>query len=256
VVFGDQCIINFGPGERSFLVALNKRTGKELWRTATPAPTTMEGSGAQQGYVGSWSTPVIMKTGGRTDLVVSLPGDLRGFDPQSGTEVWHCDGLNPLAYANPLLADGVMVAMGGFGGYAIGVKAGGTGDLTAQDRLWQEKKSAQRIGSGVVKDGMIYMTNATGVVQCIEPKTGHILWQERIQTGPKQSASWSSLILSGDRLYLPTQASDTVVLKADPKFEQLGVNSLDDGLMNASLAVSDGEIFIRTHKNLWCIGGK
>ncbi len=102
---------------------------------------------------------------------------------------------------------------------------------------------------------MIYMTNATGVVQCIDPKTGAILWQERPKT-PSNRGSWSSLVLAGDRLYLVNQASETAVLKAGPKFEQLAANSLDGALSNSSIAVSNGELFIRTHKHLWCIGAK
>lgn len=254
VLYGDLCILNFGPGERSFLVALNKKTGKEVWRTDIPAPTTVEGPGAKDHYIGSWSTPVVMNAGGRTDLVAVLPGAVHGFDPQTGKEVWYCDGLNPLSYANPLLVDDTIVAMGGYGGYAIGVKAGGTGDLTATNQLWQEKHNAQRIGSGVVCGHLVYMVNEPGVIQCIEPKTGKVLWQERMQTPSGRASSWSSFVASGDRLYLLTQSSDTVVLHAGPKFEQLAVNSLEDGLCNASLAVSDGEFFIRTHKSLWCVG--
>jgi outer membrane protein assembly factor BamB len=127
--------------------------------------------------------------------------------------------------------------------------------LTGQ-RLWQVKTSSQRIGSGVVKDGMIYMTNAPGVVQCIDPKDGKILWAERPKTPSNRASSWSSLVLAGDRLYLVNQASETAVLKAGPQFEQLAANPLDGALSNSSIAVSNGELFIRTHKHLWCIGAK
>ena len=69
-----------------------------------------------------------------------------------------------------------------------------------------------------------------------------------------RTSSWSSMVLAGDRIYLVTRNSDTIVLRAAPKFEQLAVNSLGDGMMNASPAVSGGRIFLRTHKRLWCIG--
>ncbi len=256
ILDGDLCIVNFGPGERSFLVALDKRTGKEVWRTDVPPPAVMEGPGAQQHYSGSWSTPIVIQTGDHAELIAALPGALCGFDPKSGRELWRCDGLNPVVYADPLVVDGIAVGMGGYGGIAIGAKLGGTGDITSSGRLWQEKRNAQRIGSGVVKDGLIYMVNEPGVIQCLEPKTGKVLWQERAQAPGGRASSWSSLVLSGDRLYLVTQASDTVVLKTGPKFEQLAVNSLGDGLSNSSLAVSDGELFIRTHKSLWCISEK
>ncbi|HEV7405386.1 MAG TPA: PQQ-binding-like beta-propeller repeat protein [Chthoniobacteraceae bacterium] len=255
VLLGDLCIVNFGPGERSFLVALNKKNGKEAWRTETPPPTVWEGAGAGQKWSGSWTTPVVLKTTKGNQLVLGYPGAVRGYDPATGKELWHCDGLNPLVYANPLIADDIVVGMGGFGGSALGVKIGATGDLTPQ-RLWQLKTSSQRIGSGVVKDGMIYMTNAPGVVQCIDPKDGKVLWQERAKTPSNRGSSWSSLTLAGDRLYLVNQASETAVLKAGPQFEQLAANALDGALSNSSVAISNGEIFIRTHKRLWCIGAK
>jgi outer membrane protein assembly factor BamB len=253
MLHGDLCILNFGPGPRSFLVALDKKTGKEAWRFDVPSPETMEGPGAAQKYLGSWSTPILVSSGGRKELVAALPGALWSFDPTNGKPFWHCNGLNTLTYADPLPAGNVVVAMGGFGGYAMGVKLGGMGDVTATHRLWLEKRSAQRIGSGVVKDGRIFMINEPGTVQCIEPDTGKILWQERLKPETGNSSSWSSLLLSGDRIYAVTQRSDTIVFRAGASFEQLAVNSLNDGLTNASPAVSDGDIFLRTHKHLWCI---
>jgi outer membrane protein assembly factor BamB len=254
ILYSDLCILNFGPGPRSFIVAIDKKSGKEVWRHDVPAPATMEGPGTQQQYVGSWSTPLIVQTGARTELIATMPGALRGLDPKTGKELWHCNGLNPLAYSDPIFVNDIIVGMGGFGGFAIGVKAGGNGDVTTTHRLWQEKRSAQRIGSGVAKDGRIYVVNEPGTVQCIDPQTGKVIWEERLRANGR-TASWSSLVLSGDRLYLLTQSSDTAVLRAAPMFEQLALNSLGDGLTNSSLAVSDGALFIRTHKNLWCISG-
>jgi outer membrane protein assembly factor BamB len=254
ILHGDLCILNFGPGPRSFLVALDKRTGKEVWRTDVPPPVTLEGAGSKEGYVGSWSTPVIVGNGEQSELVAVLPGTIRGFDPQTGKERWSCGGLNTVCYANPFVAGNVVVAMGGYGGYSIGVKLGGMGDVTATHRLWQETKATQRIGSGVVSGEYLYMPNENGIVQCIEPATGKMVWQERMKVPSGRASTWSSMVLSGERLYLVTQASDVVVLKAAPKFEQLAVNSLGDGLTNSSLAVANGELFIRTHKSLWCIG--
>jgi outer membrane protein assembly factor BamB len=175
-------------------------------------------------------------------------------DPQTGKELWHCDGLNPLAYANVLVADNAVLGLGGFGGYAIAIKRGGSGDVTATHRLWEEKQSPQRIGSGVVFEDRAFIPNEPGIIQCLVPQTGKVLWQERLQVPSGRASTWSSVVLSGDRLYVTTQNSDTIVLRAGPKFEQLALNSLGDGLTNASPAISDGQIFLRTHRHLWCIG--
>ena len=174
VLAGDLCFLNFGPGPRSFVVAVNKRTGKEVWRFEVPPPATPEGPGSAQSYTGTWSTPVLAKVDGRDQLLVDLPGAVFGLDPATGKEIWHCNGLNPLSYAEPIMVDNVIVGIGGFNGFAIGVKAGGSGDITATNRLWQDKRTPQRIGSGVVVDGKIYLGSDPGFVQCIDPQD----WRE------------------------------------------------------------------------------
>lgn len=255
ILDGDLCILNFGPGPRSFVVAVEKRTGKEVWRFDVPPPAVQEGPGAgQSGYAGSWSTPAIFDTGARRELIVDLPGAVYALDPKSGKELWHCNGLNPLAYAQPFFASGIIGGLGGFNGFAIGVKPGGSGDVTETSRVWQEKKNPQRIGSGVVVGDYFYIGSDPGVLQCIDPKTGKAVWQERPQVPAGSTSSWSSIVRSGDKLFLLTKSSDTLVFRAAPKFELIGVNSLGDGMTNASLVVSDGQLFIRTHKHLWCIG--
>ena len=254
VLAGDLCILNFGPGPRSFLVAVDKRTGKQAWRFDVPSPAVSEGPGAGQGWTGTWSTPVVAKIDGHDQILAGLPGAVYGIDPSNGREIWHCNGLNPLVYAEPILVDNVIVGIGGFNGFAIGVKAGGSGDVTATNRLWQEKRNPQRIGSGVVVNGKIYLSSDGGLVQCIDPQTGERLLNERPPVAPQKASAWSSFVRSGDRLYLVTKSSDTLVFRADPKMELLADNALNDGMTNASLAVSDGQLFVRTHAHLWCIG--
>jgi outer membrane protein assembly factor BamB len=125
--------------------------------------------------------------------------------------------------------------------------------VTATRRLWQSERTKAGIGSGVIHDGHIYTVNASGVADCMELKTGKVVWSERAKGAGPKGDSWSSMVLSGDRLYLLNQSGDCVILKASSKFELLGANSIGNEMCNASLAVSDGELFVRTHKNLWCI---
>ncbi len=256
MIDGEFCYLNFGPGPGSFVGAFEKRTGKEVWRFVVPAPDVQEGpgSGKNTTYTGSWSTPILRGTGESRELIVALPGAMFSLDAKTGKERWHCNGLNPLAYAQPHFAGEVIVGFGGFSGFAIGLKPGGSGDITSTNRLWQEKRSPQRIGSGVVVDELVYIGSDQGVIQCLDAKTGQIVWDERPQVPGGRTGSWSSIVRSGDRLYLPTKTSDTLVFRVGPKLELLAVNSLGDGMTNASLAVSNGELFLRTHQHLWCIG--
>jgi len=259
VIHGDICILYFGPGERAFLLGLDKRSGKELWRVKDPPiekrPRTDGFRGQEEnGIVGSFSSPILLEANGRTELVMSYPQLICAYDPKTGRELWRCDGLNELLYGSPIAGDGVVVVMGGFQGTTVAVKAGGSGDVTGSHRLWRHERTQNRLGSGVIHDGHVYILNTPGIAECIELKTGKVIWQERVKgTGPT-SESWSSMVLAGDRVYVLNQSGDTVVLKASPKFEVLAVNALVKELTNASHAISDGQIFIRTHKHLWCIG--
>ncbi len=256
VLHGDLCILNFGPGERSFIVAVDKKTGKEVWRFNVPPPAVMEGPGGQPGYAGSWNTGSVVKICDIAEFVISLPGAVFSLDPKTGKELWHCGGLNPLAYCEPVVGGDHMVSgFGGFGGFSIGIKGHGHGDITDEARVWQERKNPQRIGSHVTDGKHAWIVGEPGIIQCIELATGKDLWKERMTTPAGRANTWSSLVLSGDRIYAVTQNSDVVVFKASSeKYEQLAVNSLGDGLTNSSLAVSDGQLFLRTHKHLWCIG--
>jgi len=96
--------------------------------------------------------------------------------------------------------------------------------------------------------------NRLGFAECRDLKTGQMVWEERLTGTGARNASWSAPVLAGDQLYAPNQNADVFVLRASPKFECLATNSIGGEPMNASLAVSDGEIFIRTDKGLWCIG--
>ena len=260
IIYRDLCILNFGPGERTFLIALDKRTGKTIWQTDEPGGHYGEpkaGESQASVWIGSWSTPIVIKTNEREELVMNWPRRVAAYDPKSGKEFWTCRGLNPLAYTSPLYDQdtGIIVAMGGFNGMALAVKAGGTGDVTETHRLWHHPKTKQRIGSGVIAGGHIYILNDPGVAECFELQTGKLVWEERPRgTGPK-SDSWSSMVLSGDKLYVVSQSGDTFVLRASPTFELLATNPLGETTMS-SLAISDGDIFIRTYKNLWCVSGK
>lgn len=259
VLYQNLCIVSFGPGDRSFLIALDKATGKTVWQVDTlpskPGSRTDGFAGDKSGgVIGSWSTPIIVPTNGRDELIVSLPERVGAFDPRTGRELWYCDGLNPLLYTSPIHGDGVVVAMGGFLGTTIAVKPGGQGDVTSTHRLWQTTRTKNRLGSGVIHEGHIYVLNTEGIAECLELKTGKKVWEERLRGQGAKSESWSSMVLAWDRIYIPNQSAETFVLKASPKFEVLAVNSLDGELTNATLAVSDGDIFIRTRKHLWCIG--
>jgi outer membrane protein assembly factor BamB len=257
VLHRDLCILNFGPGERTFLIALDKKTGRSVWQVNEPGGDSGEkkSEGSKPAWIGSWSTPVVENVQGREELILNWPNRVVAFEPKTGKEIWTCQGINPLVYTSPLYANGVVVAMGGFMGKALAVKADGAGDVTETHRLWLHPKTKQRIGSGVIAGDHTYILNDPGVAECHELQTGKLVWEERLKGPAPKSDNWSSLVLADGNLYAINQGGDAFVLKAAPRFETLATNSLGETAI-ASMAVSNGEIFIRTHQNLWCIGAR
>lgn len=255
VLYGDLAILWCGPNEakgRNFLLAVNKKTGQTVWE--------------HDATEGSWSTPLIVKVEGQDQLILghsrdvkgapeSKTGFLKGFDPKTGKELWKCQGLNSYVYTSALYGNGTAVGMSGYGGSALAVKLGGTGDIT-KDRYWLHPKPAgQRVGSGVVRGDHVYMVDEDGTPHCYELKTGNDLWKGEPRL--KGGTTWGSMVAADDRLYVLMRTGETVVLAANPKHEILAVNSLGAGEQtNSSIAVSNGEIYIRTFRHLWCIGGK
>jgi outer membrane protein assembly factor BamB len=256
MIHGDVIYLNFGPGPRQFLIALDKNTGKTLWQIDIPGGQSGETEKDKKAeWIGSWSTPTFMRTNGKEQILMNWPERLVAHDPKNGHELWSCRGLNPLAYTSPIFANGIVVAMGGFGGKDFAVKTGGSGDVTATHRIWDHPKTKQRIGSGVIHDGHIYIHTDPGVAECIDLKTGATIWEERLKGPGPSGANWSSVMLANGLGYTITQGGDCFVFKANPKFEVVSTNSLREA-SNSSIVPSDGQLFIRTHKALWCIENK
>lgn len=253
VLQGDRCFLNFGPGPSQALVCVEKSTGKLLWRHAEPGGSSGEGDGKK--WLGSWSDPLLRLVNGRSELLMTWPGRICAHDPASGRELWTCDGLNALVYTSPLFdaPSGTVVGMGGYNGMAAAVKAGGTGTVTAS-RLWQATKTRQRIGSGVIHQGHIYILTDPGIAECRSLETGALVWEERLAGPGPTGQNWSSLLLSADGLcYAVNQGGDAFIFRAAPAFEPLATNSLGEKVI-ASIAASDGHLFIRGHQHLWCVG--
>jgi outer membrane protein assembly factor BamB len=246
VLNGETIIQLCGPGPEARLVALDAKTGRTLWENPLP-----EAKGKADQFKGAWNTPVIH--GGQ--IIIAVPGYVAGIDPKDGKELWRCRGLGDLVYTSPVIGKGVIVAMSGYGGPAIAMRIPGAddrGDLTDSHRLWREEKPPQRVGSGVIAGDHFYLVNEPGIAQCWDLKTGKVAWRGRVA-----GSTWSSSVLSGDRIYATDQTGETVVFRASPaKLEVLQHNELGGETTRASPAVSDGQVFIRTHQNLYCIGGR
>ncbi len=250
VIYKGLTFLNFGPHEKPFLVALKTADGTQVWKNDEVGKKPSE-------YFGSWSTPVVATVGDRTELVMTWPGVVKSYDPETGKLLWSSTGLEKdggaadrLTYTSPLVSEKGIFAAAGYGGAALGLKPGGSGDVTESHRLWRTKANPQRIGTGVIVGDHVYVVNEFDIV-CLELATGKQLWSVKI------GKTWGSVVRSGDTLYLTSENAETRVFRANPKeYDELARNPLDGATTRASVVPSDGELLIRTYKHLWCIGAK
>jgi outer membrane protein assembly factor BamB len=225
--------------ESKALIALDKASGKEVWR----APK-----------VGSaWGTPVLVTTPEKIlELVLSMQGRVAGFDPDTGKELWHAAGHKGYVVPSVVVHDGIVYAVGG-GGTSLAIKSGGRGDVTATHVLWRTGKGSNA-SSPIYHDGTLYWTNESGgVLHFQDAATGKTVEQ---RLGPDVGRIWASPILADGKLYFVSQFKGTYVVAARPRGEVVAHNVFTDdpSRSNASLAVSDGQLFLRNDQYLYCIG--
>lgn len=256
VLYDGKLLLHSGPGEKIFLALFNLENGQTLWQTDEPLPVAGNSDhNAEGGYLGSWATPVVTKVEGQDQIILSMPGRVNGYDPKSGKILWSCTGLHhqggDLAYSSPIIAGDLCFQTGGYGGPALSIKLGGSGDVTDTHRLWRREKEPQSIGTGVALGGFIYRPNAgPGTIDCLEPQTGKVRWRERAT----DAAFWGSMVMAGDLAYVVSQKGETVVFRPNPdKYDGVALNPLDE-TCNTTPAISDGQIFIRTNQHLVCVG--
>lgn len=246
VLFENLVILSAGPGLTAFVLAMDKTTGKDVWRLDLPELRSEKVGD----FHGSWSTPVLATEGTDPIMFLTAPTKLFAIDPRQGKVRWECGGLSRLVYTSPLLTPDTVIAMCGYHGPALAVKRGGTGDVTETHRLWiTEKPNPQRVGSGVVVGDYIYILNEPGIFWCIEIKTGQVKWEKRL--GKK--GSWSSIVHACGRIYATNMDGDTLVLEPDPKEPKVLKENAIGELTRASLALSDGRFYLRTYQHLYCI---
>jgi outer membrane protein assembly factor BamB len=242
-LYGDKLILKLDHEGDSFLVVLNKTTGEELWRQARDEVT-------------SWSEPLVIEHGGRPQIVVSASSRVRGYDLESGDLIWECGGLGSNVIPAPVYHDGMVFVMSGYRDpNLLAIKLGGTGDLTGTDAVvWSQDRGTSYTVSPVLHDGKLYVLSDRGLISCFDAKTGESYYHQKRLPGPYNFKA--SLVAANGKLYLASEDEDVLVVKMGKEFEVLATNKLTDEMFVATPAIADGEIFLRSQENLYCIGGK
>jgi len=255
-ILHEDNVIVVASAESEAIIALNAETGDEVWRQEAA------------GLANVWGTPLIVKIDDeRTDLVLGVPYEIWGFNPDSGKLRWYSEISAGDQYSSSLVAvQDVVYSIEGRGGGSAAVRAGGKGDVTKSHTVWSGSDSS-RFGTPVVYQGRLYFF-PSGVATCNDAKTGKKVFQGRLEGGSSSGgggrsrfgrggggSDYSSPVVADGKIYYVQSSGSCFVLKAGDKFEQLAVNSVttDRESFGATPALSNGEIFLRSDKHLYCV---
>lgn len=256
VIHGDRVLVYHGPGKDSALYALDLKTGAVRWKVVLPEEQPNERfdgfAGKSDGMMGSFSTPLLVPAAGRTEVILPVANRLQAFAAEDGRKLWWVEGMNPLVYTSASYGEGRVLALGGYFGSSIFVAPGGEGDMTSKRSFYERRAKKHRIGSPIVKGGYAYLSTTDGFAQCLRLGTGELVWEERLPATRANGETWASMVLAGDLLYVVNRSGDTHVIRASPRFERVAGNPVGE-LSNSTLALSDGQMFLRTHRALYCI---
>ncbi|MDR1959315.1 MAG: PQQ-binding-like beta-propeller repeat protein [Planctomycetaceae bacterium] len=231
----------------SFVIAFDKKTGQAAWKTARNIPSDAE-------YCDAYNTPVLWQHEGRTELIVFGSETLDAYNPQNGERLWWLDKElqgNRVVPTPTLLPDsGVILGVRGKAGAAFAVKPKGLGEQSEEIFLWSESKNTPDVPALISDGKIVLMSSDDGILNCMELMTGSKLWSKRLPSGKY----YPTPILSGDgnAYFLNGNGICSVVKMAD-EFELIAENHLEDQFI-ASIAVSDGKLYLRGKHFLYCIG--
>jgi outer membrane protein assembly factor BamB len=243
-LYKDKLFVVWDHQGESFIVALNKATGAELWR-------------AKRDEIDSWATPLVVETGGKAQVVTGAMRRVRAYDADTGAVVWETGGLTMNPIPSPVSADGLVFLMSGFRGNSLKAIriADAKGDITGTPNVvWSLDRDTPYVPSPLLYDGILYFLKSNnGLLSAFDAKSGKPYYQaQRIDAVP---SVFASPVGAAGRVYLLGQQGTSVVLKHGPTLELLATNTLEDKF-DASPALVDREMYLRGYKTLYCVAEK
>jgi outer membrane protein assembly factor BamB len=237
IVNGDQ---DAPKGQDAFIVALDKKTGAEKWRIDRP------------NKLRSYCPPVVVDVAGKKQMVLTGSKCVTSYDPDTGKQNWIIDGPTEQFVSSMVIHDGVLLLTAGFPVYwVMAIDPSGSGNVTKTHVLWSKKNEGGYVPSPVAYGHKLFLVDDKGLSSCWDVKSGKQYWQEQLSRGKYHA----SAVVAEGRVYFTSDEGVTYVVKASDEYELLAKNPLGDKVF-ASPAFSDGDIFIRGAKHLWCLSAK
>ena len=230
-------------GAGSYIVALNRDTGAEVWRD-------------ERKNRRSWATPLLVTTGGRTELIASGAEAVIAYDPRSGKELWRTAGTKGHPIPSSATGFGLVFAFAGnaeSSKMVVAFRPGAEGEKDGTRVVWRYTRGTAYVASPILYGEYLYMVNdMASIVTCLEATTGRTMWQGRLGVAQREGFSASPVAMDG-KIFFTNDYGETFVVRAGPKFELLHVNKMGEPIL-ASPALVDGQWYVRTERNLIAIG--
>ena len=237
-LYDDKVIINGDSQGDSFVAALSKTDGHIIWKIPHDRPAH------------SFSTPIFRNTAGKMQMIFCGNKEIASYNPDDGSKYWFVSGPSEDFCSSPVYSEKsglVMVSSAWPVRILVAIKPDGHGDVTKSKVVWQTRKGAFYVPSPVCTDDYLFTTMTTGQVHCIEAATGNIVWVKDM------GIQYSSPVLANGLVYMPNDEGIITIIKPGPKFEYIAKNSIGEKMF-ASPAISNGKIYLRSFKHLFCIG--
>jgi hypothetical protein len=237
VLYNDLLILLVDHQPNAYLLALDKRTGKERWKAA-------RGSGRV-----SHSTPVIVRGTEGDEMIVNSSVRIDAYDPASGKPLWHAGSERQTPIPTPVFDNGLIYMSRGYrDSDYLAIRPGGRGDVTTSHVQWNAPGAASYVPSIIHYQGLLYMTNEVGVVTCADAKTGERVWRHRLG-----GVFFASPAAGDGKIYMLSETGETFVLEAGREPRLLARNDVGERLI-ASPAISNGHLLLRSDQTLFSVG--
>ncbi len=238
VLFENKVIINGNSKKGGFLAALNKTDGQIIWKVP------------HNESAHSFSTPIFREMAGKMQMIFGGNKEIASYNPEDGSKYWFVNGPSEDFTSSPVYNEKlglVLISSAWPQRFLLAIKPDGTGDVTESHVVWQTKEGAVYVPSPITSNDYVFTTMTNGKVHCIEVSSGKTVWVENL------GKQYSSPVLADGMVYMPNDEGVITVIKPGPTYEYIAKNSIGER-MNASPAISNGKIYLRGDKHLFCIG--